>query len=102
MFCSGRGAIRVSRRRICRQWGEYTDPLSALLTDRIGRMDPLRDDTLIYEHVLREEHGVPTKLDVYAGLPHCAPDFFPMLPVASKALDDLKAGVEWIIREKRS
>ncbi|KAF3042559.1 hypothetical protein E8E11_006989 [Didymella keratinophila] len=65
-------------------------------------MDPLRDDTLIYEHVLREENGVPTKLDVYAGLPHCAPDFFPMLPVAGKALDDLKGGVEWILTQKDS
>ncbi|KAF2999852.1 hypothetical protein E8E13_007450 [Curvularia kusanoi] len=60
-------------------------------------MDPLRDDTLIYEHVLREEFGVPTKLDIYAGVPHCAPDFFPMLPVAGEALVDLEAGVEWIL-----
>ncbi|KAF2621383.1 hypothetical protein BU25DRAFT_404569 [Macroventuria anomochaeta] len=63
-------------------------------------MDPLRDDSLIYEHVLREEYGVPTKLDVYAGMPHCAPDFFPMLPVAGKALEDLKAGVEWILSHR--
>ncbi|KAJ4983875.1 esterase lipase [Stagonosporopsis vannaccii] len=63
-------------------------------------MDPLRDGTLIYEHVLREEYNVPTKLDVYAGVPHCAPDFFPMLPLASKALEDLKAGVEWILSQK--
>lgn len=62
-------------------------------------MDPLRDDTLIYEHVLREECGVPTKLDVYSGVPHCASDFFPMLPVAGKALLNMKAGVEWILSQ---
>ena len=27
VLCSGRVAIRGSRRRICRQWGEHTDPL---------------------------------------------------------------------------
>jgi acetyl esterase/lipase len=73
-----------------------------LSTDCLCRMDPLRDDTLIYEHVLREEYGVPMKLDVYAGVPHCALDFFPMLPVAGKALEDLKAGVEWILSQKRT
>ena len=65
-------------------------------------MDPLRDDTLIYEHILRNRYSVPTKLDMYAGVPHCAPDFLPMLPVAEKALEDLKAGVEWILRQKRT
>lgn len=62
-------------------------------------MDPLRDDSLIYEHILREE-GVPTKVDVYSGHPHSAPDLFPMLPVAGKALEDLKAGVQWILSQK--
>jgi acetyl esterase/lipase len=33
-------------------------------------MDPLRDEALIYEKVLREDYGVKTKLDVYPGLPH--------------------------------
>ena len=33
-------------------------------------MDPLRDEGLIYEHVLREECGVATRLDLYPGLPH--------------------------------
>jgi acetyl esterase/lipase len=64
-------------------------------------MDPLRDDALIYEHALREESGVLTKLDVYAGIPHGGLDFFPMLPIASKALVDMKAGVEWILDQKR-
>ena len=33
-------------------------------------MDPLRDEALIYERVLREDFGVNTKLHVYPGLPH--------------------------------
>lgn len=60
----------------------------------------MRDASLIYEHVLREEYGVPTKLDVYTGMPHGGPDFLPMLPVARKAKEDLKAGVEWILNKK--
>jgi acetyl esterase/lipase len=61
--------------------------------------DPLRDEALIYEHLLREA-GTPTKFEVYAGLPHGAPDFFPMHSVAKKALVDLKEGVEWILNQK--
>lgn len=60
--------------------------------------DALRDESLIYEHVLREQ-GVQTKLDVYPGLPHCAQDFFPMHSSSGKAVADLKAGVEWILKE---
>lgn len=63
-------------------------------------MDPVRDDSLIYEHVLHEEFGVPTKLDIYAGYPHIAPAIYSMLPIASKALEDLKTGVEWILSQK--
>ncbi|KAJ8105969.1 hypothetical protein OPT61_g9853 [Boeremia exigua] len=62
-------------------------------------MDPVRDGTLVYEHMLRTEYDVPTKLDVYAGVPHGAPDFFPMLPLARKALEDLEAGVAWILSQ---
>jgi acetyl esterase/lipase len=63
-------------------------------------MDPLRDEGLIYEHVLREECAVPTKLDVYAGLPHGGPDMYQMLPVYNKSLRDMKAGVEWLLKQE--
>lgn len=32
--------------------------------------DPLRDEGLLYEKVLREDAGVPTKLSAFPGLPH--------------------------------
>ncbi|KAF2824170.1 alpha/beta-hydrolase, partial [Ophiobolus disseminans] len=57
--------------------------------------DPLRDEALIYEHVLRE-HGVETKLDVSPGIPHGGPDFLFMHSCAGRAVQDLKRGVEWI------
>jgi hypothetical protein len=33
-------------------------------------MDPLRDEGLLYEQVLREEWSVKTGTDIYPGLPH--------------------------------
>jgi len=33
----------------------------------VAGMDPIRDDGLIYEQVLRQEWGVETRLDIYPG-----------------------------------
>ena len=72
--------------------------LCVLMKDR---MDPARDETLIYEHILREEAGVPTRLDVYSGLPHGATDFLPMLSKSKQALRDAKNGFEWLLAPKQ-
>ena len=64
-----------------------------------SRTDPLRDEALVYENVLRDI-GTPTKVDVYTGYPHGAPDFFPMLSVAKRALADLKEGLGWILQQR--
>ena len=37
---------------------------------QICGQDPLRDEALIFERILREDEGVKTKVDVYAGQPH--------------------------------
>jgi acetyl esterase/lipase len=36
----------------------------------VSGVDPVRNEALIYEKVLREDYGVKTKLDVYPGVPH--------------------------------
>ena len=56
-----------------------------------------RDDTLIYERVLREECGVNTRLDLYAGWPHC---WWSVFPKAEKSLEretDTIEGVRWLL-----
>ncbi|EJD44155.1 lipase/esterase [Auricularia subglabra TFB-10046 SS5] len=59
-------------------------------------LDPLRDDALIYERVLRE-HGVKTRLDVYPGVPHAHNFVFPNLKSSHKAHVDLVKGVAWLL-----
>ena len=58
-------------------------------------MDPLRDDALIYERVLKEK-GVRTRLDVYPGLPHGFWAFFKQLKSAGKARVDIAMGMGWL------
>ncbi|KAF7524401.1 hypothetical protein G7054_g11423 [Neopestalotiopsis clavispora] len=60
-------------------------------------LDPLRDEGLLYEHVLRTEYGVRTKLTVYPGLPHAFWSMFPMLESARKAIDNTSAGFAWLL-----
>ncbi|KAF2262226.1 hypothetical protein CC78DRAFT_534990 [Lojkania enalia] len=64
-------------------------------------MDPLRDEGLIYEHQLREECGVPTKLDVFPGLPHAASSIFPMLSSSARATEKTKEGITWLLSQVR-
>lgn len=37
---------------------------------QLGGLDPLRDEALLYERLLREEHGALTRLNVYDGFGH--------------------------------
>ena len=63
-------------------------------------MDPLRDDALIYERVLREEYGIKTKRDIYPGLPHGFGASFPMLKSADKFRKDMVEGMGWLLGRK--
>ncbi|KAL2145626.1 hypothetical protein VTI28DRAFT_6684 [Corynascus sepedonium] len=60
-------------------------------------MDVNRDDGLIYERVLREECGVPTKLDLYSGFPHGWWDIYPELEASKKRMEHTMAGFAWLL-----
>lgn len=62
----------------------------------IDGMDPLRDEGLIYERMLREV-GVSTKLYVYSGLPHGHWGFFPFLKASDRFRRDQVEGMGWLL-----
>lgn len=64
---------------------------------QINGLDPLRDEGLIYEKILREEMGTKTKLDMYPGLPHGFWGFFPMLKASTQFREDMVKGMGWLL-----
>lgn len=62
--------------------------------------DPLRDEALIFERVLREDEGVETKVDVYPGLPHGFWSVAPGLKASERFVGDSVKGVEWLLQRK--
>ncbi|KAI5358196.1 Putative alpha/beta hydrolase-3 [Septoria linicola] len=61
--------------------------------------DPLRDEALVYERVLREEDGVKTKVDMYAGQPHGFWSIFPTMEASKKFVDESVKGVRWLLEQ---
>ena len=64
-------------------------------------MDPLRDEALIYEQILREDYGVKTKVDLYPGLPHGFWSFFPKANFSKKLQEDNVKGISWLLEQSR-
>lgn len=62
-------------------------------------MDPLRDEGLIYERILREENGICTKMDLYPGLPHGFSSWWPQAAFSKKQREDGAEGLRWLLQQ---
>lgn len=60
-------------------------------------MDPLRDDGIIYEQMLREENDVDTKMDIFPGLPHCWWTKLPELQATKDFGVKVSHAVRWLL-----
>ncbi|KAI0326104.1 hypothetical protein GY45DRAFT_1348526 [Cubamyces sp. BRFM 1775] len=59
-------------------------------------MDPLRDEGLLYAHLLRDA-GVQTRLNVYPGVPHTFTMVFPETDIAARVERDVRDGLRWLL-----
>ncbi|KAH8803465.1 Alpha/Beta hydrolase protein [Xylogone sp. PMI_703] len=64
---------------------------------QVDGLDPLRDEAIIYERVLREECGIKTQMKVYPGLPHAHWSFFPFLKSSNKFRIEQIEGMGWLL-----
>jgi acetyl esterase/lipase len=63
--------------------------------------DMLRDDSIIYERVLREEYKIPTRIDIYKGMPHMFWSFFPTFKTTRQWREDMVEGVRWLLQQRK-
>lgn len=63
---------------------------------QIAGADPLRDEGLLYAQMMQES-GVPTKVDVYPGVPHGFSIYYPTIGASVKWRADLEVGIQWLL-----
>ncbi|KAJ9643676.1 hypothetical protein H2204_001821 [Knufia peltigerae] len=64
---------------------------------QVAGLDPLRDEAIIYEGILRENCGIRTKMNIYAGLPHYWWASFPFLGTAKTFRKDQVNGMGFLL-----
>ncbi|KAI0738664.1 alpha/beta-hydrolase [Daedaleopsis nitida] len=63
--------------------------------------DPLRDEGLLYERLLRES-GCTTKLILHRGCSHATHYFFPHIAASAKIIGEAQVGLEWLLSFTKS
>jgi acetyl esterase/lipase len=65
---------------------------------QVGGLDPLRDEAILYDRVLREA-GVLTRFELYGGYGHMFWTNYPELEQSVKLVSDTLRGVKWLLQE---
>lgn len=63
-------------------------------------IDINRDESLLYERVLREECNIPTRLTLYKGFPHCFWDEYGDLETSQQRMRDSVDGIGWLLQQQ--
>lgn len=61
-------------------------------------LDPLKDEGVLYEKILREDHGIKTKLEVYEGFGHMFWTNWPLMKRSTEFVKDTLVGVKWLLQ----
>ena len=64
---------------------------------QISGIDPLCDEAMLYEEVLREKYGTATRVDFYAGLPHGFATLWPQADFSKRQARDSVEGMMWLL-----
>lgn len=65
---------------------------------QVGGLDPLRDEAVLYDRVLRK-HGVLTRFDLYKGYGHMFWTNYPELEASKSFVNNTLAGMKWLLEE---
>lgn len=65
---------------------------------QVGGIDPLRDEAVMYDRVLREA-GVLTRFELYSGFGHMFWTNYPELEESSEFVRDTLQGMKWLLEK---
>ncbi|KAF2822975.1 alpha/beta-hydrolase [Ophiobolus disseminans] len=65
---------------------------------QVGGLDPLRDEAVLYDRLLREA-GVLTRFELYGGYGHMFWTNYPQMHMSVKFADDTLKGVKWLLEK---